>query len=216
MTAKINKKITGYRVKTETQESATPVAVQEPIGMHEAIQRPEVLLGSTYKIKPPHLDNALYVTINDIEIDGVRHPYEIFLNSKNMEQFQWVLSLTRVISAVFRKGGDIKFLATELKEVFDPKGGYLKKGGVYMPSLVAEIGYVLERHLKHIGQIVDEKDQHMEAFIAKKREEVMAYEEGEKAAYPKRATLCSKCNTKAVIIMDGCETCLECGSSKCG
>lgn len=214
MTAvKINKKITGYRVKSETQESATPVAVQEPIGMHEAIQRPEVLHGSTYKIKPPHLENALYVTINDIEIDGDRHPYEIFLNSKNMEQFQWVLSLTRVISAVFRKGGDIKFLATELKEVFDPKGGYLKKGGVYMPSLVAEIGHVLERHLKHIGQIVDEKDQHMEAFIAKKREEIMGAETSE---FPAHATVCPKCNVKAVVKMDNCATCLSCFEAKCG
>ena len=121
---------------------------------NESIDRPEILPGSTHKIKTPLSEHALYVTINDIEIDGVRHPYEIFINSKNMEYFQWIAALTCVISANFRKGGDIAFLAEELKSVHDPKGGYFKKGGVFMPSLVAEIGCTIERHLKAKRQIL--------------------------------------------------------------
>jgi hypothetical protein len=142
-----------------------------------------------------------------------RHPYEMFINSKNMDHFQWVLALTRLVSAVWRKGGDSTFLVEELKNVFDPKGGYYKKGGVYMPSLVAEIGSVIEQHLIGTGVIKVKVDEHMEKFIKAKREEVMGSEE---TGYPAHATLCAKCNTKAVILMDNCQTCLSCSESKCG
>lgn len=151
---KIEKKITGYRVRTT--EELPAVLEPEVLGMHEGISRPEVLVGATYKIKPAHLDDALYITINDVVLhQGTehesRHPYEIFINSKNMTQFQWIVALTRVISAVFRKGGNVAFLTEELKAIFDPAGGYWKKGGVYVPSLVAEIGMVIEQHLKQTG-----------------------------------------------------------------
>jgi hypothetical protein len=210
MTNKIDQKIVGYKVKTDTAPEETPTPV-EAASMHEGIKRPDILFGSTYKIKPPAMDKALYVTINNYELDGVEHPYEIFFNSKEMDHFQWATSLTRVISAVFRKGGDVTFLVDELKEVFDPKGGYWNKG-VFVPSLVAEIGYVIERHLKASGYIAEEVDTHMEAFIAKKREEVLGAGETE---YPESATVCPKCNAKAVVLLDGCQTCLECGDSKC-
>jgi hypothetical protein len=147
-----------------------------------------------------------------------RRPYEIFINSKNMEHFQWVLALTRVISAVFRKGGDACFLVEELKAVFDPKGGYFKKGGVFMPSLVAEIGCAIESHLKHIGMIKPEAmTDHQKKFLEEKRREFEAqHGESEGQAFPEKAVLCSKCSTKAMVLMDGCMTCLNCGESKCG
>ena len=118
------------------------------IQMHEQLERPEQLAGSTYKIKTPLSDHALYVTINDIVLNPgteheLRRPFEIFINSKNMEHFQWIVALTRIISAVFRKGGDVAFLVEELHSVFDPGGGYLKRGGRHVPSLVAEIGTVI-------------------------------------------------------------------------
>jgi hypothetical protein len=126
--------------------------------MHEGIERPEVLFGKTYKVKTPSEDHAMYITINDIILgEGTefekRQPFEIFVNSKNMESFQWIVSLTRVISAVFRKGGEVAFLIEELNSVFDPKGGYFKpkSGGKYMNSIVAEIGYVIELHFKELG-----------------------------------------------------------------
>ena len=122
--------------------------------MHEQLERPDQLAGSTYKIKTPLSDHALYVTINDIVLNPgteheLRRPFEIFINSKNMEHFQWIVALTRIISAVFRKGGDVAFLVEELHSVFDPGGGYLKRGGKHVPSLVAEIGTVIEDHLIH-------------------------------------------------------------------
>jgi len=252
MAIKILKKIKGYSV-LKAEDLLKPVALPEPeadselfkgadvIQMHEAIERPERLEGSTYKIRTPLFDHALYVTINDIVLnDGtdyeLRRPFEIFINSKNMEHFQWIVALTRIISAVFRKGGDVTFLVEELKAVFDPKGGYFLAGGVYMPSIVAEIGSVIEAHLKKIGMIIDESLS--DAQIKLIREKRAAYEERvkknaevttstapaatankphpESTGFPPGATLCNKCNNRSMIVMDGCETCLNCGQSKCG
>jgi hypothetical protein len=223
---KISKKIVGYKVLTKDNTEATaPAEAEKPSleEMHENVERPEVLLGSTYKIKTPQSEHALYITINDMILNqGTAHeerrPYEIFINSKNMEHFQWVLALTRVISAVFRKGGDATFLVEEMKAVFDPRGGYFKKGGVFMPSLVAEIGSAIETHMKHIGMIKPEKlsDRHQQ-FLAEKRAEFEAqHGESNGNAFPEQAVLCVKCSTKAMVLMDGCMTCLNCGESKCG
>lgn len=265
MAVKIEKKIKGYAVLTpedKAKEAAQAAAVQredleaelpkaDVIQMHERIERPEVLIGSTYKIKSPLVEHAMYVTINDIVLNAgteheLRRPFEIFVNSKSMEHFQWIVALTRIMSAVFRKGGDVTFLVDEMKAVFDPKGGYFKAGGVYMPSLVAELGAIVEDHLKSIGMIHDpEMSPGQRALIAEKRR---AYEErskknneisdtlagamavdaperesnediavtGDGASFPPSATLCHKCSAKALVIMDGCATCLNCGYSKCG
>jgi hypothetical protein len=164
-----------------------------------------------------------------------------------MDHIQWILAQTRIMSAVLRNGGDVTFLVEEMKAVFDPKGGYFKAGGVYMPSLVAELGAIVEDHLKSIGMIHDpEMSDERRALIAEKR---AAYEQrskknseigtagemggamvqpadarpeevievtGDGASFPPSATMCHKCSTKAVVIMDGCATCLNCGYSKCG
>jgi len=259
MAVKIEKKIKGYSVVTPEDKAkdaaAKAAAASAPaapaelpadnvIQMHERIERPEILIGSTYKIKSPLFEHALYVTINDIVLNAgteheLRRPFEIFINSKNMDHFQWIVALTRIMSAVFRKGGDVTFLVDEMKAVFDPRGGYFKAGGVYMPSLVAELGAIVEDHLKSIGMIHDPEmsDSHRELIAEKRR----AYEErskknpdagasitvvaprnedvavtGEGASFPPSATMCHKCSTKAVVIMDGCATCLNCGYSKCG
>lgn len=226
MSLKINKKIVGYKVLTQSSSVAVEESnsVQQDVeSMHENVERPELLLGSTYKIKTPQSEHALYITINDIVLnEGTPHeerrPYEVFINSKNMEHFQWVLALTRVISAVFRKGGDVTFLVEELKAVFDPKGGYFKKGGVFMPSLVAEIGYAIERHLQQIGMLQPETlSDVQQQFLAEKRREFEAlHGNSGDAAFPEKAVLCIKCSTKAMVLMEGCMTCLNCGESKCG
>lgn len=227
MTHKITQKIVGFKVLTEENRVKEDNSDENKFSiesMDENVKRPEVLLGSTYKIKTPLSEHALYVTINDIVLNyGTKHeerrPYEIFINSKNMEYFQWVLALTRVISAVFRKGGDVCFLVEELKAVFDPSGGFRKKD-VYVPSLVAEIGYTIESHLKHIGMIkVEEMSGHQKQFLAEKQKEYEAVHganNGEESSFPEKAILCSKCSTKAMILLDGCMTCLNCGESKCG
>ena len=237
MTVKIEKKITKYSVvKEEEMEQAQPQAVESEdkaemkesnvVQMHEKIERPESLLGSTYKIKTPLSEHALYVTINDIVLNKdteheVRRPFEIFINSKNMDHFQWIVALTRIISAVFRKGGDATFLVEELRSVFDPRGGYFKKGGKYMPSLVAELGDAIECHMRMIGLLKDDGlDEHQKKLVAEKRAQYEAntksVEEKGAEAFPASAQLCNACSTKAVIKMDGCMTCLNCGDSKCG
>ena len=221
---KINKKIVGYKVVTKEDTEAAKAEADKPSleEMHENVERPEILIGSTYKIKTPQSEHALYITINDMVLNAdtpheEHRPYEIFINSKNMEHFQWVLALTRVISAVFRKGGDACFLVEELKAVFDPRGGYFKKGGVFMPSLVAEIGHAIETHLKRIGMIKTEKlSDHHKQFLEEKRREFEAqHGETNGSAFPEKAVLCPKCSTKAMVLMDGCMTCLNCGESKC-
>ena len=237
---KIDKKIVKYRVQkpeAEKPESERPAKdaregkVRKDGGgkvvwMHEKLERPEVLIGSTYKIKTPVSDHAMYLTINDIVLnEGTEHehrrPFEIFINSKNLDHFQWIVALTRIISAVFRKGGNVAFLVEELKAVFDPHGGYWQPGGKFMPSIVAEIGYVIERHLQAIGIMQKPgMDESQRALIAEKKKQ---WEEQHKqldalaqSSYPDGAQLCAKCNTAAVVMMDGCMTCLSCGDSKCG
>ena len=163
MTIKIDHKIVGYQV--EKPEDAAPKvetkatsAEGKVIRMHEKLERPEMLIGSTYKVKPPVADHAMYVTINDILLnEGTPHenrrPFEIFINSKNLDHYQWIVALTRIISAVFRKGGDSTFLVEELKAVFDPRGGYWQPGGKFMPSIIAELGHIIEKHMISIGLI---------------------------------------------------------------
>ena len=179
MSIKISEKIIGYELVSESEQAvAAPIAAAEAkfVEMHEKVKRPESLVGSTYKIKTPNSEHAFYITINDIVLNPgsaheQRRPFEVFINSKNMEHYQWIAALTLIISAVFRKGGDCTFLVEELKSVFDPKGGYFKQGGQWMPSLVAEIGAVLERHLKFIGLMDDGLDEHQQQFIAQKKAE---------------------------------------------
>ena len=237
---KIEQKIVKYRVqKPEAEKPEAERPAKDPregkvrkdgggkvVWMHEKLERPEVLIGSTYKIKTPVSDHAMYVTINDIVLnEGTEHeqrrPFEIFINSKNLDHYQWIVALTRIISAVFRKGGDVTFLVEELKAVFDPRGGYWQAGGKFMPSIIAELGYVIEKHLQKIGMLRSpEMDEHRQKLIDQKREE---YENRQKQTdafakshYPQGAQLCLKCSTAAVVMMDGCMTCLSCGDSKCG
>ncbi len=247
MSIKINQKIKGYTVVAPEQDSAArsavaaepEVKVAEVIQMHESLQRPDTLIGATYKIKSPLFEHALYVTINDIVLNAgtpheQRRPFEIFVNSKNMDHFQWIVALTRIMSAVFRKGGDVTFLVEELKAVFDPRGGYFKAGGVYMPSIVAELGAIIEQHMKLIGLIHDpDIDPLQRQMLADKRAqyETRAARKttdstitgtastdavAATSGFPAGATQCHKCNTQATIVMDGCATCLNCGYSKCG
>lgn len=249
MTIEIEKKIVGFEVASSEEEAAAPAVEEkkaeehkaEIIQMHEKLERPEMLLGSTYKIKTPMSEHALYVTINDVVLNpGTDHehrqPFEIFINSKNMDHFQWIVALTRIISAVFRKGGDVTFLVEELRSVFDPKGGYFKKGGRYTPSLVADIGDAIECHMKMIGMIETTQDDCQREFLKAKRAEYEAKKKGEPkqveafveeiaepvseeagaSDFPPESQMCNKCSTKAVISMDGCMTCLNCGDSKCG
>ena len=226
MSIKIEKKIVSYSVvdKTDEQKDEKKEIPAEVVQIGEPLARPDKITGSTYKVKTPVTEHALYITINDVIMnEGTdqehRRPFEIFVNSKNMEHFQWIVGLTRVMSAVFRKGGDLTFLIEELESVFDPNGGYYKKGGKYVPSLVAELGQVLEEHLKNIGMLkVTEPGEHQQQLIDDKKAEYLKKnpDKLDESGFPKDAQLCNKCQTKAAIMMDGCLTCLNCGESKCG
>ena len=209
-------------VSPDAESESAPRARPDPAvleQMNEAVERQEEMFGATYKIKPPTLDHALYITINDIILnEGTTHqtrrPFEIFINSKNMEHFEWIVALTRLISAVFRKGGNLEFIVDEMKSVFAPQGGYYKpgSGGLFMNSVVAEIGWVIERHMTKIGLIAPIKpDVHQQKLIDDKIKQVSAGAE----SFSARAQLCSKCHTKGVLFMDGCLTCINCGDSKC-
>ena len=235
---KIDQRIIKYKVKSDPQDprddeledsgKASPDkgTPRNVIRMHEKLERPEMLIGSTYKVKTPVSDHAMYVTINDILLnEGTayenRRPFEIFINSKNLDHYQWIVALTRIISAVFRKGGDVTFLVDELKAVFDPRGGYWQPGGKFMPSIIAELGYIVEKHLRAIGLLTEPVlDEHQQKLVAEKRAEFEAMNQQQDAFsesdFPEGAQLCAKCNTVAVVMMDSCLTCLSCGDSKCG
>jgi ribonucleoside-diphosphate reductase alpha chain len=185
---------TTYRPNAVTGSILSVAAPAEPERKEPALAaRPEKLVGSTYKIKWPESEHAVYITINDVEENGKRRPFEVFINSKNMEHYAWTLALTRMISAVFRRGGDVRFVAEELKAVFDPRGGAWM-GGRYVPSLLAAIGDVIQRHLD------------ADAFAASARE----------ATAPNvKPRACPKCGAAALVRSEGCDKCLECGYSKC-
>jgi ribonucleoside-diphosphate reductase alpha chain len=175
--------------------------------MTKPLDRPEALPGKTYKIKWPDSDHAMYITLNDVIQDGRRRPFEIFINSKNMEHYAWTLGLTRMISAVFRRGGDVSFVVEELKAVFDPRGGQWVRGR-YVPSLLAAIGEVIEQHLIDIGFIKPGEE------IGEKAErlKLAAGDEGARAIMRS----CPKCGAPSLIRQEGCDTCVSCGYSKCG
>ena len=231
---KVEGRIVDYSVSQDgSAEERVPAPAPEEkleeakvIRMHEKLERPEMLIGSTYKVKTPVSDHAMYVTINDIVLnEGTKHeqlrPFEIFINSKNLDHYQWIVALTRIMSAVFRKGGDVAFLVDELKAVFDPRGGYWQPGGKFMPSIIAELGHIVERHLIEIGLLKPlEPSEEQKKLVEGKRVDFQARGKQKDAfaenRFPEGAQLCGKCNTAASVMLDGCLTCLNCGYSKCG
>jgi ribonucleoside-diphosphate reductase alpha chain len=176
--------------------------------MTQPLSRPEALAGSTYKISWPDSEHALYITINDIIQDGRRRPFEIFINSKNMEHYAWTVALTRMISAVFRRGGDVSFVVEEMKAVFDPRGGAWM-GGRYVPSLLAAIGDVIERHMISIGAMPPREARHAEVTAAE-RQVVNLPTVGP------RLRQCPKCGEAALVRVENCDQCTNCDYSKCG
>ena len=193
-----------------TYATAKPVDALDAGGvvyMTQPLNRPEELPGKTYKIKWPESDHAIYITLNDIVQDGRRRPFEVFINSKNTEHYAWTVALTRMISAVFRRGGDVSFVVEELKAVFDPRGGQWMNGR-YVPSLLAAIGDVIERHMVDIG------------FLQPPGSEIEAASERKVVGLPSpsgaRPRQCSKCGQPSLIRQEGCDLCTSCGYSRCG
>ncbi len=197
--------VTGSVLSVADEEKPEQATDGEVIYIAEPLNRPEALEGNTYKIKWPESEHAIYITINDIIIAGTRRPFEVFINSKNMEHFAWTVALTRMISAVFRRGGDVSFVVEELKAVFDPRGGAWMDGK-YIPSILAAIGGVIERHMIEIGFLEGE------GMGLKSDPQIEAVRVGERP----KGKACPNCGQFAVQMVEGCETCLECGHSKCG
>ena len=192
--------------------AAKPADVYDAGGvvyMTQPLSRPEELPGKTYKIRWPESDHALYITINDIVQDGRRRPFEIFINSKNMEHYAWTVGLTRMISAVFRRGGDLSFVVEELKAVFDPRGGAWMEGR-YVPSLLAAIGNVIERHMIDIGFMPSNKSATPE--LAERKVVNLLPADGQRP----RLAQCPKCGEAALIRVEGCDQCTSCDYSRCG
>ncbi|MFH5774775.1 adenosylcobalamin-dependent ribonucleoside-diphosphate reductase [Paracoccus sp. NGMCC 1.201697] len=183
----------------ETDSGADVVYLTEPL------DRPPALEGATYKLKFPGSEHAIYITINDIVRAGHRRPFEVFINSKNMEHYAWTVALTRMISAVFRRGGDVSFVVEELKAVFDPRGGAWIEGR-YVPSILAAIGGVIERHLISTGFIAGEGM----GLKSDPQSEIVAV--GERP----RGPACPSCGQYGMRMIEGCMTCPSCGHSKCG
>ena len=161
--------------------------------------------GATYKLKWPGSEHAIYITINDILQGGTRRPFEIFINSKNMEHYSWTVALTRMVSAVFRRGGDVSFVVEELKAVFDPRGGAWMQGR-YVPSILAAIGGVIERHMIETGFLAGEGL----ALKSDPKAEIVSVEE------KPRGQACPSCGQYGLRMVEGCMTCPSCGHSKCG
>ncbi|MEP1765541.1 MAG: adenosylcobalamin-dependent ribonucleoside-diphosphate reductase [Sulfitobacter sp.] len=207
--------VTGSVLSVSEDKKEAPEVVshdgQEPQAPHgdvvymtEPLDRPEELEGSTYKIKWPDSEHALYITINDLVVGGHRRPFEVFINSKNMEHFAWTVALTRMVSAVFRRGGDVSFVVEELKAVFDPRGGAWM-GGKYIPSILAAIGSVIEQHMIATGFIAGEGM----GLKTDPQAKIVGMEQP-------RGKACPSCGQYDLRMVEGCMTCGSCGHSKCG
>ena len=198
-------------VSQEASPSEVPEQIQttdegaEVVYMSEPLDRPQELDGATYKLKWPDSEHAIYITVNDLVIAGHRRPFEVFINSKNMEHFAWTVALTRMISAVFRRGGDVSFVVEELKAVFDPRGGAWMQGK-YVPSILAAIGGVIEKHMISTGFLAGEGM----GLKSDPRADVVAINGGP------RGKACSSCGSHELRMVEGCVTCGSCGYSKCG
>lgn len=212
-------KLVSYKLVEELIPQEPEVS---PDIMNEKTPRPSKLKGSTYKLTPTDgSSSSMYITINDIvlnegtEYEEVR-PFEIFINSKDVEHVQWVSALTRVMSAVFRKGGDVKFLIDEMEEVFDPRGGYFV-GSKLMGSIVAHIGSILKEHMQSIGMVESGSSKKSKEYTVEKLTSTPSKTNEEPSNdFPESAVVCKKCKHKAAIMMDNCLTCLNCGDGKCG
>lgn len=192
--------ITGVLTKKDDEKKKDE---SKPLGF---IQRPTELEGTTYKIKTPLSPDALYLTINDLVEKNHRRPYELFINTKNLQQLSWIVAMTRLISAVFRKEPDPSFLVEELKSIYDPNGGYFSNGR-FVPSLAADIGLVIEQHLRKIG-IMEER--------SKKTAEIVASQESDRNVASSNLMICPQCNDKGLYSAENCLKCILCGYSKCG
>jgi ribonucleoside-diphosphate reductase alpha chain len=211
---------TGSAAETDADQPELPLGPPPPgpddgaeagsvVYMTQPLSRPEELPGQTYKLKWPDSEHAIYITLNDIVQDGRRRPFEVFINSKNMEHFAWTVALTRMISAVFRRGGDVSFVVEELKAVFDPRGGQWMDGR-YVPSLLAALGTVIERHMIDIGFMAAPAGRDTAAAA-----KAVAAAVGETAP-PLPFSQCPKCGEAALIRQEDCDVCTSCAYSKCG
>ncbi len=205
------------RMSAALEGSAKPAPAHERGGvvyMSKPLERALVLSGNTYKLKWPDSDHAIYVTINDIEQDGRRRPFEIFINTRNLEHYAWTVALTRMISAVFRRGGDVTFVADELKAVFDPQGGHWISGR-YVPSLLAAIGQIIESHMVRTGflQTIEKPSK-----LSEERQEDAGSRAGGETAVQRSAPLrlCPRCSSSDYVRREGCWVCHGCGFSRCG
>ena len=196
---------------TDTDPTASSHVRGGVVYMSDPLMRDDVLAGATYKIKWPGSEHALYITINDIEQDGRRRPFEIFINTKNLEHYAWIVALTRMISAVFRRGGDVSFVVDELKDVFDPRGGHWVRGK-YVPSLIASIGEIVEQHMIETGFLNRPTDiaGMGDADVPRPAADEARQADGIEGRY------CPKCNVAALRRQEGCWVCRNCGYAKCG
>ena len=203
--------ITGSVLAVAAPVAASAPASLAPAAPFDLMVRAEKLVGATYKLRWPDSEHAIYVTVNDLEQDGVRRPFEVFVNSKNLEHYAWVVALTRMVSAVFRRGGEVVFVAAELQQVFDPRGGQWSNGR-YVPSLVAAIGDVIERHMVETGFLV-----RADGLPGLGKTPALSEAPVPQAWQPSISLgpLCPKCSQPGLVKEAGCLSCLHCGWSKC-
>jgi len=203
--------VTGSVLSVSEEPAEAPVQITtdgeraEIVYLAEPLDRPQELEGATYKLKWPDSEHAIYITINDLVVAGHRRPFEVFINSKNMEHFAWTVALTRMISAVFRRGGDVSFVVEELKAVFDPRGGAWIQGK-YVPSILAAIGGVIEKHMVATG------------FLAGVGMGLKTDPQAEVVPLngAPKGKACTSCGSYELRMVEGCMTCASCGYSKCG
>lgn len=227
MTVKIDQKIVNCSVVKETAEPQPSIHCPNLSGdghctkEFHPLELPDVLAGKRYRLKSPLYDSSLYMIVMDAEVNGELRPVEVFFESKNMESYSWIKFTARMVSALLRQPGPFPtYIIDEMEQTSAPNGSYfLPKGGGKVESIVHHIGKVLKQHCMELGLLSGtvKLDAAQVEYLEKKKEELGLSSDSENSSeYPEYATACAKCGEKAVILMDGCSTCLSCSDSKCG
>ena len=169
--------------------SSEAASVYDPSQVRD---RPAILSGKTYKLYWPPNEATFYVTIND---DGAARPFEIFISSTHAQYTEWTTALTLMITAILRRGGDVSFIAENLKQIVSATSSAWVKGK-YCNSLVAMIGETIELHMNRESAVIEA------APVEKSVDALLSF--------------CPRCGQKALIHSEGCGSCQNCGYSNCG
>jgi ribonucleoside-diphosphate reductase alpha chain len=200
--AKAALKVAGESIALEVARHMADNPPPLPMAV-EVMERPRILQGRTYKLKWPQTGDNWYITIT--HRGGV--PFEVFITTKVAAHAEWVQALSILLTAVLRRGGDVKFLITELQGIHSASGGqYITEQRKFRHSQVAAIGGVIEEEFRVLG---------MFGTTEPEPEVQKAVPPGVTFGQIGEPGCCPECGARPLVHQEGCEKCQICSYTRC-